>query len=107
MTTKRLRRMPNFLSLIALLIILVGYCHPLQAQLGMATLSGSVTDSSGAAIPGAVVNLQSSTQKANHRLTADSTGKYFIPAIVPGTYDLTITADGFDTNDDRNGGRRG
>jgi hypothetical protein len=97
MTTKRLRRVPTIVSLIALMIMLAGYCRPLRAQLGMATLSGTVTDSSGAAIPGAEVTLQSATEKANHRLTTDATGKYFIPAIVPGTYDLIVKANGFDT----------
>lgn len=97
MTTERLRIMPTLASLIAWAIILAGLCQPLHAQLGMATLSGSISDPSGAGIPGATVDLMSSTEQASHRLSADSAGKYYIPAIVPGTYQLSVSANGFDS----------
>src|SRR5438045_3108547 len=53
----------TFASLIALAIFLTGFYRPLQAQVGTASLSGVVTDPSGAAIPSAEVALESMTRK--------------------------------------------
>jgi hypothetical protein len=80
-------------------VVLVSLCpfQRLHAQIGVATLSGSVTDPSGAFVPNAQVTLQSSTEKASRQVTTDSAGGYFIAAIVPGTYELVVTAPGFDT----------
>lgn len=67
----------------------------LNAQMGVATLSGVVTDPSGSRVPGAKVVLESATEKASRDTVTDSSGEYVIPAIPPGTYKLTVNASGF------------
>jgi hypothetical protein len=41
------------------------------------------------------VELQSTTEHASRRMVADATGAYFIPALNPGSYQLVVTARGF------------
>ena len=64
-------------------------------QVGTATLSGTVTDSSGAVITGGVVLLESTLQQFSRETLTDSKGEYVIPAIPPGHYKLVIGAKGF------------
>jgi Carboxypeptidase regulatory-like domain len=66
-----------------------------NAQMGVAVLSGTVTDPTGALVPGAKVTLSSATENATRDTVADSKGQYVIPAIPPGTYALTVNANGF------------
>jgi hypothetical protein len=67
----------------------------LAAQMGTATLSGTVADPSGSGIPAAQVTLSSSTEKASRQTVTDVAGQYVIPAITPGTYELIVKASGF------------
>ena len=65
------------------------------AQEFRATISGRVSDASGAAVVGAqvvVTNLE--TSAANRTVTSDS-GDYVIPALQPGRYRLEVEASGF------------
>src|ERR1700733_16281043 len=86
----------NRLPLWALFLVLIlcsgGY---LGAQMGVATLSGVVTDPSGSLVPGAKITLESATEKASRDTVTNSSGEYVIPAIPPGTYKLTVNASGF------------
>jgi hypothetical protein len=75
----------------------LGCCAKLNAQLATATLSGVVSDPTGAAIPGAQVTLQSTLEQASRQTVTDSTGTYVIPAILPGSYQLVVKAGGFET----------
>ena len=66
-----------------------------QSQNG--SLSGQVTDQSGAAVPQATVTLNSTERHIPQTVTTDSDGRYSFPSNPPGTYDLTIDAKGFKT----------
>jgi hypothetical protein len=46
-------------------------------------------------IPGAEVGLQSTAERASRQTVTDATDGYFIPALNPGTYQLVVTARGF------------
>ena len=50
------------------ILVLLGFSQRLDAQLGMATLSGMVTDPSGAGIPNAQVTLESATEQRSRQL---------------------------------------
>src|SRR5690242_10773575 len=80
---------------IATFALLLGFAARISAQMGTATLSGTVTDPSGSAIPKAEVTLESSTEKASRQTVTDAAGQYVIPAIRPGTYQLVVKAAGF------------
>src|SRR5260370_42493031 len=79
------------------IILLFLYCSSafLDAQVGMATLSGSVTDPTGLPVPNAQVSLQSATENASRETVTNTGGQYVIPAIPPGTYRLSVKASGF------------
>lgn len=66
---------------------------------GQATTSlhGTVTDSSRAAIAGAQITLTETATNTSRETTTNSTGAYNFPAVLPGTYSLTVTASGFQT----------
>ena len=78
-------------------LILLGFGRRVDAQLATATLSGVVSDPSGAGIPAAEVTLRSTLEQASRQTLTDSTGTYVIPAILPGTYELVIKAGGFES----------
>jgi hypothetical protein len=68
---------------------------PAAAQTTFATLTGTVTDSTGAAIPGAsVVAIHAAS---NYRYTAQSNeaGAYTVPQLREGGYTVRVTAGGF------------
>jgi hypothetical protein len=62
-----------------------------------ATLTGTVRDNSGPVIPGAVVAVKQMATGTVRQLATNSAGEYVAAALVPGQYDLTITASGFRT----------
>ena len=65
------------------------------AQSTDATLTGIVTDSSGAAVSGAKVAAINAGTNIRHESQADSSGVYTIPALVPGEYRLEVSQSGF------------
>ncbi len=58
-------------------------------------ISGTITDSTGAAIPGAKVHVHNDGTSADVPLTADDSGYYKAALLQPGTYSVTVTAPGF------------
>lgn len=80
-----------------LLVLLVGCVPWTQAQLAVttATLSGTVTDPSGAVIPQGTVKLSSPTNGVNRSLVTDANGHYSFSQLPPSTYNLDIQARGF------------
>jgi len=65
------------------------------AQIGTSTITGRVTDSSGAVIPGAAVQIvQTATNFTNNAITNDE-GIYRVPSLQPGVYRITFEAQGF------------
>ena len=67
----------------------------LQAQVATAELSGSVLDTSGAAVAQAKVTATSVATNLTHATASDSTGRYIITLLPPGDYTLTVEAPGF------------
>jgi hypothetical protein len=60
-----------------------------------ATLSGVVTDPTGAVVPNAHVTVHSLATGANRVIDTDSAGLYVVPALQPGDYSVQATAAGF------------
>ena len=59
-------------------------------------ISGQVTDPTGGAIPNAQVTLTKSGQGTIFKATTNSAGEYSVPALEAGTYDLQVSAPGFE-----------
>lgn len=68
-----------------------------QAQAFSASLSGTVYDSSGAAVPNAKVTLSSPTQGVERAFTTGQDGRYTFTLVPPGTYNLTVEGPSFKT----------
>src|SRR5215831_14420935 len=67
------------------------------AQVLYGSIVGDVTDSSSAPVPGAAVKITNTqTGESRSSITNDS-GGYSFPTVPSGTYDVTVTKDGFQT----------
>ena len=71
--------------------------QPSHAQIVNASLYGSVTDQSGAAIPGASIIATNVATGVGIKTTADATGNYLFPSLPPATYNITVEKAGFKT----------
>src|SRR6202043_1269168 len=67
------------------------------AQVAGGTISGSVRDSSGRVIAGAQVAVQNSETAILRSVDADNEGIYTAPNLVPGTYAISASKEGFET----------
>jgi hypothetical protein len=67
----------------------------LYGQVGTASLTGTVTDASGAVVPHAAIKLRSANQTFTRSTTTGDDGQYVIPTLPPDSYQLTVTAPGF------------
>src|ERR1700682_3592241 len=86
----------SLLTLCALGLSLL-ICAPVWAQLGGATLSGTVMDTSGGIIPGAQISVKNTATGIITTVTANSDGFYTAPNLLPGPYEATASAPGFAT----------
>lgn len=67
----------------------------LRAQSNNASIAGEITDPKGAVIQGAQVLLTSKDTQQTSNYVSDANGYYSFRNVLPGTYQLTITAPGF------------
>jgi len=68
-----------------------------NAQVSGATLSGTISDPSGAVVAGAQVSIANRETGVTRAVTTDAGGLYSAPNLLPGAYDVTVTATGFST----------
>lgn len=84
-----------------LLILAVAFLMPWEtrtyAQVVGATLSGTVTDASGAAVPNTHVSIKNTATGVPRDVTADAAGFYTAPNLLPGNYEVKFSAAGFST----------
>lgn len=73
---------------------LAGAVAPAFAQ-STATLSGNVTDPSGAVVPGSQVTVHGIATGTDRKAVSDSAGNYAVPSLQPGDYSVTVQAPGF------------
>lgn len=71
---------------------------PAWAQ-SVGTLSGTVMDDSRAGVPGAIVTARNEGTGAVREVVTDGVGRYAIPLLPIGTYTLTASMDGFQTQE--------
>jgi hypothetical protein len=67
------------------------------AQLDTATITGTVTDPTGAVVAGARVRAVSQTTRLDYRASSTDAGVYVITALPVGVYDLEVSGAGFQT----------
>ena len=81
------------------LILTLGFitCTAVYSQIVGGTLSGTITDASGAAVPNATVAIRNGATGVITNAASNAQGLYNAPNLLPGTYEVTVTAAGFDT----------
>jgi outer membrane receptor protein involved in Fe transport len=71
-------------------------CGAIAAQsTSQGAIAGTVEDATNAALPGASITIHNDATNADRHLTADGSGYFNAPLVEPGTYTVTITAQGF------------
>jgi protocatechuate 3,4-dioxygenase beta subunit len=78
----------------AALLLLVTFVMA-GAQEFRGSLTGTVTDPNGAALPGATVEIRNVETNIANNATTNEDGNYSFPLLNPGKYTLTVTAQGF------------
>ena len=66
-----------------------------RAQSIYGSIFGTVTDSTGAAIPGATITVKDVAKGTVVTATSNTSGDYNVPHLIPDTYNLTVAAKGF------------
>ncbi len=70
---------------------------PVQAQQTLGGITGTVTDASGGIVPNTAVSIVSDQTKLSRMQTTNSSGSYDFVNLPIGSYTLTFTHDGFET----------
>jgi hypothetical protein len=80
---------------VLLATILLGFSAQVMGQAVNATLLGTVTDSSGAAVANVKVTITETNTGINRTSTTNDSGNYVFPDLPPGTYTVTAEQPGF------------
>ena len=91
-TIRRMARLAAMLATVLLCLTGSG-----RAQEFRGTISGAVTDPSGAVIPGAQIVVKETRTGTVNKTKSDAAGQYVVPFLLPGDYAITATAQGFET----------
>ena len=81
------------------LVVLMGMggALPAAAQLGAGALTGDVSDQAGAHVPGARVTVTAVGTNLSRTLVTDGEGRYAVPGLAPGAYQVRVELTGFRT----------
>ena len=81
---------------------LLGFCLlisvPLHAQVSGASVSGTITDPQGGAVPAAAVAVKNIATEIVLEVTTNAVGFYTVPNLAPGDYEVSVSAPGFSTS---------
>jgi hypothetical protein len=97
MRLKVFRRCVFAISMLVFVALSILMASQAYAQVSGATLSGTVTDSSGAVIPNAQVAILDVSTGVTRTVTTGGAGFYTAPNLLPGIYEIRATAPGFST----------
>ena len=86
---------PRFLAIVLFAGASIFYLDPGYGQIVTASLSGSVIDPAGAAIPEAAVTVTNTQTGISARAASDRSGNYIFPALSPGEYTISVEKQGF------------
>ena len=96
--------MDNRYRVVAILTLVVALLAASSAAWAQSTgsISGRVTDTSGAVLPGLTVRAQNDAGTEDRTVVTDGEGRYRIEALRTGTYTVTFTLAGFTTVERQN-----
>lgn len=86
----------NILTVLATgFIIFLGLSFPAAAQEYRATITGTITDPSGAPVPGAKIQITDVQRDLTYNTVSNSVGSYTSIPLLPGDYSIAVEANGF------------
>jgi hypothetical protein len=92
-TATSLRRVCTFFCLVLWLVVPSAFGQ----GSGTGALAGTITDATGGAISGASIQLTSKTTGEIRTVNTGSGGSYSLAALLPGSYSVSVSKDGFKT----------
>src|SRR5258707_14022505 len=95
------RRQGSLALLLGAFGLLFLFQSSLRAQAGASTgrIEGTVTDSSGAVVPGAQITAREETTNITATVASEDNGHFIFAYLAPGSYDLSVKKDGFDSTE--------
>src|SRR4051794_30776377 len=98
MSSSAPKRCTLYLQFLGLLMAVLFFCQPAAfSQSASGSISGTVTDATGAVVPGATVTLMDLATNVKRETISNSKGVFSFPSILPATYSVSIAAAGFST----------
>jgi Carboxypeptidase regulatory-like domain/TonB dependent receptor len=82
---------------LAVMVLVLGLASPVFGQIDQGRLTGTVTDSQGAVLPGVTVTARSPALMGVRTVVSEADGSYSIAALPSGDYELTFELTGFTT----------
>ena len=89
------RRQQMLLFVLGLSLLATRGVHRLNAQVLYGSIVGTVSDQTGAVVPGAHVTVVNPLTGLKRETDTNTAGQYMIPNLPEGSYDLTVSAKGF------------
>ena len=83
------------LAIVGALVLLGGL--GLMGQTPTGSISGTVSDASGAVVPGAKITVTDVAKGISRVVNTDNAGRYQAPGLIPGNYQLQVQMEGFQT----------
>ncbi len=83
------------LTLTGCLAMVLGLASNSAGQVTTGTILGTVTDNSGAVLPDAEVVITEINKGTSQKYKADEKGDFYVPFLIPGTYQGTVEKSGF------------
>src|ERR1700723_2982741 len=92
-----IRRLRCFLAVSVTATLLALYPLTSHAQAVYGSIFGTVTDNTGAAIPGATVTVTDEAKGTTVVVQAGASGDYSVEHLIPDLYDVKVAFQGFET----------
>lgn len=86
-----------WIALVVALALILSLPPAAMAQQASGSMSGTITDATGAVIPNAKVVLKNEATNATRETVSNASGIFNLPAIQPGTYTVTVSVQGMQT----------
>src|ERR1700676_3043709 len=82
----------------AALLLSILCSHPMHGQVVGGSISGTISDKSGAVVANATVTMKNLATDVSTAVKTNAQGLYSLPNLLPGNYQQTVSAAGFEVS---------